>query len=182
MSTALVAQTNSVLQNGSWYKFSVATDGVVRINYELLRQAGVNPDQIDPRNIRIYTGQPGMLPQANNKPRKTDLTEIAIQITGEQDGRFNTGDAILFYAQGPDRYQYNLQKQIFEYENNLFTDKNFYFLAIGTEAGKRISNRQSIAGTHPTVTTYQDLAFYETEKYSQLKSGRQWFGEQFDAS
>ncbi len=182
LSTALVAQTNSVLQNGSWYKFSVATDGVVRINYELLRQAGVNPDQIDPRNIRIYTGQPGMLPQANNKPRKTDLTEIAIQITGEQDGRFNTGDAILFYAQGPDRYQYNLQKQIFEYENNLFTDKNFYFLAIGTEAGKRISNRQSIAGTHPTVTTYQDLAFYETEKYSQLKSGRQWFGEQFDAS
>lgn len=182
MSTDLVAQTNSVLRTGNWFKFSVTADGVVRINYDLLRKAGVNPDQIDPRNIRIFAGQPGMLPQANSKPRQTDLTEIAIQVVGEQDGRFNSGDAILFFAKGPDKYQYNIQKQIFEYENNLFTDKNFYFLTIGTEPGKRISTRQSIAGTYPIVTTYQDLAHYETEKYNQLKSGRQWFGEQFDAS
>lgn len=182
LSADLAAQTNSVLHSGTWYKFSVTTHGAVKINYDLLRQAGVNPDQIDPRNIRIYTGQPGMLPQANSKHRKPDLTEIAIQVTGEQDGKFDTGDAILFYAQGPDRYQYNLQKQVFEYENNLFSDKNFFFLTIGTEPGKRITTRASIAGTHPVITTYQDLAFYETEKYSQLKSGRQWFGEQFDAS
>jgi hypothetical protein len=182
LSTDLVAQTNSVLRSGNWFKFSVTSDGVARINYDLLRKAGVNPDQIDPRNIRIFTGQPGMLPQANSKPRQLDLTEIAIQVIGEQDGRFNSGDAILFFAKGPDKYQYNIQKQIFEYENNLFTDKNFYFLTVGTEPGKRIATRQSIAGTHPVITTYQDLAHYETEKYSQLKSGRQWFGEQFDAS
>jgi len=179
--TYAVSQTNSVLSNGNWFKFSVAADGVVRINYDLLRQAGVNPDQIDPRKLQIYSSQPGMLPQANNTPRKIDLTEIAILVSGEQDGRFNTGDAILFFAQGPDRYQYNLQKQIFEYENNLFTDKNFYFLTVGAETGKRIATRESIDGVHPVVTTYQDLAYYETEKYSQLKSGRQWFGEQFDA-
>ncbi len=182
LTTDLVAQTNSVLRSGNWFKFSVTADGAVRINYDLLRKAGVNPDQIDPRNIRIFTGQPGMLPQANSKPRPTDLTEIAIQVIGEQDGRFNSSDAILFFAQGPDKYQYNLEKQIFGYENNLFTDKNFYFLTIGAEPGKRITTRQSIAGTHPVITTYQDLAHYETEKYSQLKSGRQWFGEQFDAS
>lgn len=182
MSTDIVAQTNSVLRSGNWFKFSVTTDGAVRINYDLLRKSGVNPDQIDPRNIRIFTGQPGMLPQANSKPRQTDLTEIAIQVIGEQDGKFNSNDAILFFAKGPDKYQYNIQKQIFEYENNLFTDKNFYFLTVGTEPGKRITTRQSIAGTYPVITTYQDLAHYETEKYSQLKSGRQWFGEQFDAS
>ncbi len=182
MSTDIVAQTNSVLRSGNWFKFSVTADGVVRINYDLLRKSGVNPDQIDPRNIRIFTGQPGMLPQANSKPRQTDLTEIAIQVIGEQDGKFNSNDAILFFAKGPDKYQYNIQKQIFEYENNLFTDKNFYFLTVGTEPGKRITTRQSIAGTYPVITTYQDLAHYETEKYSQLKSGRQWFGEQFDAN
>ncbi|MBX2897566.1 MAG: type IX secretion system sortase PorU [Cyclobacteriaceae bacterium] len=182
LATVLVAQTNSVLRTGNWYKFSVTADGVVQINYSLLRQAGVNPDQIDPRNIQIYTGQPGMLPQANSKPRKTDLTQIAIQVTGEQDGRFNNNDVIRFFAQGPDRYQYNLQKQIMEYENNLFTDKNYYFLTIGTEPGKRITTRESITGTHPVISTYQDIAFYETEKYNLLKSGRQWFGEQFDAS
>lgn len=182
MTTTSVAQTNSVLSSGNWFKFSVTSDGVVQINYNLLRQAGVNPDQIDPRNIQVYTGQPGMLPQANSKPRKSDLSQIAIQVTGEQDGRFNSNDVIQFFAQGPDRYQYNLQKQVMEYENNLFTDKNYYFLTIGTEPGKRIAKRESIAGTHPVISTYQDLAFYETEKYNLLKSGRQWFGEQFDAS
>ncbi|HNR74018.1 MAG TPA: type IX secretion system sortase PorU [Cyclobacteriaceae bacterium] len=180
--THSMAQSNSVLSSGNWYKFSVKTDGVVQINYDLLRQAGINPDQIDPRNIQIYTGQSGMLPQANSKPRKSDLTQIAIQVTGQQDGHFNTNDVILFFAQGPHRHQYNLQKQIFEYENNLFTDKNYYFLTIGTEAGKRITTRESITGTHPLITSYQDLGFYETEKYNLLKSGRQWFGEQFDAS
>ncbi|HCZ35264.1 MAG TPA: hypothetical protein DHV26_04985, partial [Cytophagales bacterium] len=158
LSTDIVAQTNSVLRSGNWFKFSVTADGVVRINYDLLRKSGVNPDQIDPRNIRIFTGQPGMLPQANSKPRQTDLTEIAIQVIGEQDGKFNSNDAILFFAKGPDKYQYNIQKQIFEYENNLFTDKNFYFLTIGADAGKRIATRQSIAGTYPLVTTYRDLA------------------------
>ncbi|MCW5909740.1 MAG: type IX secretion system sortase PorU [Cyclobacteriaceae bacterium] len=182
MSAVSVAQDNSVLRNGNWFKFSVTADGVVSISYNLLQQAGVNPDQVDPRNIRIYTGHNGMLPQANSKPRKIDLTEIAIQVVGEQDGRFNTGDVILFYAQGPDQYRYNLQKQVFEYENNLFTDKNFYFLTIGTEPGKRIASRESVAGTYPVHTTYQHPGFYETEKYNLLKSGRQWFGEQFDAS
>jgi hypothetical protein len=85
-----LAQSPSVLSSGNWFKFSVTTDGVVKIDYTLLRNAGVNPDQIDPRNIKIYTGQNGMLPQANNQPRKSGLTEIAIEVSGESDGRFDS--------------------------------------------------------------------------------------------
>ncbi|MBN8578930.1 MAG: type IX secretion system sortase PorU [Cytophagales bacterium] len=175
------AQTNSVLSTGNWFKFSVTYDGVVSIRYDQLRQAGLNPDVIDPRNIQIFTGSPGMLPQANSKARKTDLTEIAILVNGEQDGKFNSTDVILFYAQGPDSYSYDLSKQIFHYQNNLFTDKNFYFLTVGTTPGKRLTSRESANGSFPIINNYTDLAYYETEKYNLLKSGRQWFGEQFDA-
>jgi Peptidase family C25 len=174
-----IAQTNSVLATGDWYKFSVSSDGVFRISYDGLKKAGINPDQIDPRNIRIYAGSNSMLPQANNKPRVQDLVELAILVSGEVDGKFNTADFILFYGQGPDRYSYNTQNQIFEYENNLFTDKNFYFLTINT-AGKRIGTGENIAGSFPLVEEFDDFGFYENEKYSILKSGRQWFGEQFD--
>ncbi len=173
---------NSVLSQGNWYKFSVTTDGVMKIDYNLLKSAGVNPDQIDPRNIKIFTGQQGMLPQAINEPRMVDLTQIAIQVTGEADGKFNTTDQILFFGQGPDTYQYNIQKQVFEYENNLYSDKNFYFLTVNTEPGLRIATSENIAGSFPVISEYEDLGFYETEKYNILKSGRQWFGEQFDAS
>lgn len=177
-----VAQSPSLLSQGSWYKFSVTEDGVVRINSSLLRTAGINPDQIDPRNIKIYTGQYGMLPQSNADARKNHLTEIAISVNGEADGRFNNEDFILFFAKGPDTYRFNVQKQVFEYSNNLFTDKNFYFLTVSAGAGKRITDQENISGTHPVIQQFDDIGVYETERYNLLKSGRQWFGEQFDAT
>jgi hypothetical protein len=176
-----LAQTPAVLSSGNWFKFSVTKDGVVKIDYTLLRSAGINPDQIDPRNIKIFASQNGMLPQANNQPRKNDLTEIAIEVSGESDGRFNTNDFILFFGQGPDKYSYNIQKQIFEYQNNLFSDKNFYFLTVASDIGKRLTKNENLAGTFPIIQQFDDIAFYETERYNILKSGRQWFGEQFDA-
>lgn len=175
----IMAQSNSVLAAGKWYKFSVPSDGVYKVGYNLLKNAGINPDEIDPRNIRMFSGATGMLPQGNNKPRMQDLVEAAIFVSGESDGRFNREDFILFYGQGPDQYSYNLAKKIFTYENNLFTDKNFYFLNVSS-AGKRLQPKENVAGTFPLVQEFNDFAFYETEKYNLLKSGRQWFGEQFD--
>ena len=175
------AQTTSVLSSGNWFKFSVTQDGVVKIDYNALRNAGVNPDQINPKKIKLYSGSYGMLPQANSTPRKEDLTEISIFVSGESDETFNSPDYILFFAKGPDQNHYDVAKQIFHYENNLFTDKNFYFLTISNSDGKRITNSENINGTFPIIQTYDDFAFYETEKYNLLKSGRHWFGEQFDA-
>jgi len=175
------AQSKSVLSTGNWYKFSVTQDAVVKIDYNLLRTAGINPDQINPKKIRIFSGSYGMLPQANSTTRKEDLTEIPILVTGESDDKFNTTDYIAFFAKGPDQNYYDLARQIFHYENNLYSDKNFYFLTISNEDGKRIVNSENINGTFPIIQTYDDFAFYETEKYNLLKSGRHWFGEQFDA-
>ena len=96
------AQTPSVLSSGDWFKFSVTQDGVVKIDYNLLRKAGLNPDQINPKKIKIFSGSYGMLPQSNSTSRKEDLTEISILISGESDDKFNSSDHILFFAKGPD--------------------------------------------------------------------------------
>ncbi|MFM8911770.1 MAG: type IX secretion system sortase PorU, partial [Flammeovirgaceae bacterium] len=177
---SVLAQSNSVLSQGDWYKCAVTKDGVFRIDYTWLRNAGINPDQIDPRNIRLYASGTGMLPQANNAPRMQDLTELAIFVAGEADGKFDRQDFLLFYGQGPDRLGFNLQKQMFSYQNNLFTDKNFYFLTIAGAPGKRLGQAENLAGSFPTVQEFDDFAFYENEKFNLLKSGREWFGEQFD--
>ncbi|MFM7854614.1 MAG: hypothetical protein ACKO96_22490, partial [Flammeovirgaceae bacterium] len=122
--SVLHAQSVSVLSRGDWYKFAVTNDGIYRIDYNLLRSSGVNPDQIDPRNIKIYAGQTGMLPQANRAPRLKDLAELAVFVSGEEDGKFNKQDFILFHGQGPDQLGFDVQKKIFHYQNNLFSDKN----------------------------------------------------------
>ena len=41
----------SVLQSGTWHTLSVASDGIYKIDATLLQQLGVNPGQIEPRNI-----------------------------------------------------------------------------------------------------------------------------------
>lgn len=171
---------SSVLSSGNWYKFSVLQDGVYKIDYNLLKKAGVDPGSIDPKKIKIFTGQPGMLPQANSASRISDLQEIAIAVSGEEDGKFDAGDFIVFFGTGPDAYGLDPKTNFVKYSNNLFTDKNYYFLTIGTNAGKRAATTQSLQGSFPVINRFDDFAFYENEKYNLLHSGRQWFGEQFD--
>jgi hypothetical protein len=171
----------SVLSTGKWYKVSVEQDGVYKIDYPLLRKLGINPDQIDPATIQLYGGMNGMLPQVNNNPRINDLKEIAVSIVGAEDGKFNKGDYVLFFGQGPDLYQ--LVPGVpsgTTYQNNIYTDKNYYFLTVGSSIGKRatITNSQ---GDFPSVAEFDDFAYYETDQFNELHSGRHWYGEQFDS-
>lgn len=169
------------LSSGKWYKFSVTRDGVFKIDYNLLKKAGINPDQINPRTLQLFGAGAGMLPQKNSSPRNT-LSELAISVQGEEDGKFDNEDFILFFGQGPDSYRYNVAKNIFWYENNLFSEKNFYFITVGSTTGKRLTDENNISAPNsPVITEYDDLGYYETDQYNELKSGRDWFGEQFDA-
>jgi hypothetical protein len=175
-------QAPSVLATGKWYKLSVGQDGVYKIDYPLLRKLGVNPDQIDPNKIRLYAGMNGMLPQTNSEPRITDLKEVAVSVTGASDGKFNKGDYVLFFGQGPDNY--SLTPGVpggTTYQNNLYSDKNYYFLTVGSDGGKRTTAANSFQGNFPTVGEFDDFAYYETEQYNELHSGRHWYGEQFDS-
>ena len=141
---------------------------------------GINPDPIDPKKIQLYTGMNGMLPQPNSSPRVNDVKELSIYVKGADDGKFNADDYILFFGQGPDSYQILPGKSVFQYQNNIYTDKNFYFLTIANADGKRLGLTANIPGSFSLVEEYDDIGYYETEKYNDLHSGRDWFGELFD--
>lgn len=172
---------SSVLQSGTWHKIAVERAGVYRISFDMLRKMGIDPATIDPRRIQMYGRKGGMLPQPNATPRPRDLPQLAIWVAGESDGRFDRSDYILFYGEGPDAFHYNVDKEIFHYENNIYSDLNYYFLTIGNNNGKRIRTLESLEGDHPTINTYNDFSYYEQDRYNFERSGREWFGEQFGA-
>lgn len=178
---ALHAQS-SVLQSGKWYKVAVDKNGVYKIDHSLFKKMGFNPSKTDPRNIKIFGNEGGMLPQSNSAARPTDLTELAIHVQGEGDGTFNSGDYILFYAQGPDKFYFDENKAIFSYSKNLYSDKNNYFITVSETSGKRITTADVISGTHPVVNQFENFSYYELDQYNILKSGRDWYGEKFDTS
>ena len=170
------AISNSVLASGEWYRFYVDTTGVHRLSKNFLSQLGVNVNSVDPRNIKIYGNGGDMLPYLNSEPSLIDPTENAIQFVGEQDGRFDNQDYILFYANGPQGFNQEQNTNI-----NLYTDKTYYYVNISSGNGKRISNINQIDQTADLIiNTFQDFDFYEVDEYNLVKLGRRWFGDKFD--
>lgn len=180
LSTGLTLAQESVLSTGAWYKLAVAKRGVYKIDYGLLKKMGIDPSRINPQKIKLFGNTGGMLPQANSNARATDLTELAVTIIGEEDGRFNKEDYILFYAQGADRSYFDEKKEIFFYEKNLYDDQNYYFLTLSEKDGKRIEKREDAGNTFPLITSFDDFVYHELDKTNELKSGREWFGENFN--
>jgi len=173
---------NSVLTSGEIYKLAIPEHGIYKIDRQFLVEMGIDVTNLDPQNIHIFGNSGGMLPQPNSENRPVDLIENAIHIEGEKDGSFDDDDFILFYAEGANRYFYDTEKNIFNYENNLYETTNFYFLKIDDTTGKRIQIRENLAQNAPTISTYNHFDFHEKdiEKIEQdIFSGREWFGEEF---
>lgn len=171
----------SVLGSGSWYKLSVREDGVYRITYSDLQAMGLDPQSIDPRNIRLYGNGGGMLPESLAAARQDDLRENAIRVIGENDGKFNQGDYILFYGQAPDRWKLDPAGQHFNHVRHLYSDFTYYFLTADLGPGKRISPEPSINDqANVSVSKFTDYAFHEHDRLNLINAGRVWYGEVFD--
>lgn len=181
LTSTLYAQvTNSVLANGNWYKFSVDTTGVFRIDRSLLQQIGVSTTGLDPRKIHIYGNGGNRLSELNSDFRHEDLRENAIYIEGEADGSFDANDFILFYAQGPHHWVTNPTSGTASHRQNIYSDKAYYFITVDGTNGKRVQPSTPITGT-PDIqsTTFDDFVFYEQETINLFAAGRKWLGEEF---
>ncbi len=184
ISTVLIGGTapNSVLSSGNWYKISVAQTGIFKIDYQFLKSIGINPDNVDPRNISIYGNGGGMLPELNSVSRHDDLVENPIMVVGEGDGKFDAGDYILFYAQGPSVWSYNAGDGSFDYNMNFYADENTYFITVRASAGKRNANAPAAGAANNSTTTFDELQQYEVDEKNMGSTGRDWFGDFFNFS
>ncbi len=171
---------NSVLSTGNWYKFSVDTTGVFKINRSFMQSLGIDVNNVNPRNIKIYGNGGAMLPYLNSDFRYNDLQENAIFVSGEDDGRFDSSDYILFYAKGANSWNIDATQNSAKHQFNIFSDEAFYFITVDGAEGKRIQDNTPI-DTVPDniITTFNDYTFYEKDEVNLLFVGQQWFGESF---
>jgi len=173
---------NSVLSTGTWIKLGVLKNGVYKLDANFLQSTGIELSAVNPQTIKIYGNGGGMLPQLNSAERPEGLIENAILIKGENDGTFDSGDYILFYAEGPDEFSYLPGSNSFKYQNNIYSDTSFYFLTYGGKEGKRIQERKNEGIDFPVLSTYEHFFVHEKDELQILSpgSGREWYGEKFD--
>jgi hypothetical protein len=173
---------NSVLASGDWYRIEVKDEGIYRLDASTLTAAGINVSQIDPRTIKIYGNGGQELPQDVTAARPIDLVESAIYVSGESDGKFDSGDFILFYGKSVRGWKYDPRTKSFSHYINHYTESNYYWLTYGDVQGKRMASVPSLASQSPfSPQKYVGKISLEQEQVkTNVNSGLDWFGLSFD--
>ncbi|MGL4599430.1 MAG: hypothetical protein ACRCYO_18040, partial [Bacteroidia bacterium] len=180
-SVAPAFASGSVLATGTWFRVGTTRTGVHKMDRAFFESLGVDVTTLDPRNIRVYANGRGMLSFNNNVAHADDLLEHAIYVEGEGDGTFDASDYVLFYALSPHVWKYNTTTNRFHHQVHQYTDTAFYFINIDLGTGKRVALQSSSSQTPThTVVSFDDYQYHEADNTNLIKSGREWYGEEFN--
>jgi hypothetical protein len=173
-------KANSVLKDGKWFRISLQKTGIYKITYDDFVAMGFDPATIDPSKISVYGNGGGMLPESIAIGRADDLLENAIVVKDGGDGKFDQGDYVLFYGEAPDKWTLDYVTRIFSHEKNLYSDSTFYYVTVGSTAGKRVPQVPSLTA-YPIIFSkhFIDHAFHDIDSVNLIQSGRTWVGETF---
>ncbi len=172
----------SGLQNRTLYKFRISQEGMYKIDGRFLQAniSNINLADIDPARIQLFNNGGRELPRHIDGTRPAGLVENAIVVNDGGDGRFDTNDQIVFYGRGVTGWEFNAARGRFDHYINHYNTENIYWLALdGPENGKRTISTASSDPAGPAAETYQGLSFVEEELVIPLRSGMNWFGQDF---
>lgn len=174
-STSHLYSDQSLLNSGDWYKFNVSKTGIYKISFAEIKALGLK----NPENTRIYGYGGKMLPEVYSGLVPDDLVELPVMINAANNASYSDNDYILFYAQGPVTWDFDPIKKTFSHKKHAFTDQTVYFIT-SNASGKKIALNPSPTGD-PTiyVNSFDGLDFHEANLTNFLRSGRQWYGENF---
>lgn len=172
--------TQSALADGTVVKVRVRQDGMLRITRAFIEAMGLDPNTVDPNNVKVYGNGGAMLPKLNSADRYADLAENPVSVRGGGDGSFAEADAVVFYGKGPQGWEY--ESGAWAHYTNSFSLDNVYFVKVGGGASKRVGD--GVAG--PVVANFEaqivgrHVAEFDEFLWSREHgSGRTWVSNLF---
>jgi len=171
-------------QSSNWVRATFNENGIYRIDRNMLSAAGVSVTSIDPRTIRMFCQGGRALPAFNNVPRPA-WRELAIEVTGEQDGIFDAGDQIRFYGWGVEGWDYDTLSGTFAFgKNNYTTSQVFWLTWGGTFSGSalRISSQNVAPLGAPLVNSFPARFRLESDRFlaadnlGEISDYYNWYG------
>lgn len=182
-----VYKEQSVLATGTWFKIAIESPGLHVIDHAFVTSTmGLNAGSINARQVRVFGNRGGALPQRVGAERIDDLEELSAKRVGLDDGSFDPGDYILFYAEGPDRWYLN-EDDRFNMVKNIYDTQNHYFIQIDGANAQAVEQVPSLVQGDLTVQTFDDYQRLEDDRINLLGkfqppgSGKRWFGDEFSA-
>ena len=171
----------SVLSEHTWYRLSVTQEGAYQLDYSTLQGMGIDMSTLNPNQIRLFGNPSGTLPEKNSESRPDDLTEMAIAVTGANDGSFDEGDLVLFYGQEATRWKLvDNGNKTYQRERNYYSDTTYYYLCVDSGMdGLRVGEKPTlpVVNTTTVITEFPDYVWHEEELFSPYSLGQNWYGE-----
>lgn len=165
--------SSSALAEGKWVKIRVDQTGIYKLSYADLRKMGFS----DPAKVSVhgYGGWP--LEQDFSQPYIDDVPATAV---------WRGNEYLLFYARGPVKWSYvtgitGAENNSFVHTNNPYSLYGYYFLTDRTDVPE-MATAGSVEGATLQITSFDDYQVHEKDLMSPGESGRQFFGESFEAN
>lgn len=178
---SLLKITNSKLSNGNWYRIKITEEGIYKLDFNFLKSRGIDLSNVDPRTIQIFGNGGKTLSERPEDFVNQDLIENSILVVGEEDGKFDQTDYILFYAPSVKGWEYKNSTRNISHYFHYYSDVNYVWLTFGQSNGKRMIQKPSLSDTPDSVvTTTTGYVLYREFKKNLAGTGRKWFGDEFN--
>jgi len=158
-----------------WYQFEVTENGMYELTSQQLKDLPLA--DLDPKTIRIFTTGGALLSESIND-NGFPFKEIPILVEGEEDGRFDSGDKIIFYARNRDGFDQNsaISGSIAQYYNP-YSGNGVYWLTFAgrfEDSPKRMKEK-NLSGGDVISSSTPDYYHFESENVRRDHEGFTWF-------
>ena len=170
----------------SWLKLKITNQGIYLITYNDLTTAGVNPLDIDPSTLRLFSSDPRMEPDllsaGGSFEENYHLVEHACLYRGRDAGEFLPGDSILFYGVGVEGWVNDIDPSgdSTAYYKHRYETSNAYWLTWSFPGSpKRMDERGVSPSGAPgaiNVTAYtRRLRLEDDKRYNPVYTDDGWY-------
>ena len=172
----------SALKNGTIIKIRVSETGIHMIPYDSLETWGLQPNQVC---VMGYGG--AMLSENFTLSKWDDLPPVAFYMHKGSDNVFNSGDYILFYAQGSIKWSCS-PDGTWRHTRNTYSDYGYYFVSDKVALQHHIKESNTTYAT----TNVEDVDWYMANRVHEKDlvnvldvtgvngGGREFYGETFN--
>ncbi len=165
--------SSSALSSGNWYKIKITESGMYKLTYSQLTEMGFT----NMSGIGIF-GYGGLLPKTAGEVIADDLPERSVyKVDANSNSVFDSGDYLLFYAEGPHNIVFDESGSSHEFHN--YSDCAYYFVS-DQGSLKPAVDVASLSDYDYNVTTYDDYKFLEKDSLNLMESGRTMYWREFD--
>lgn len=174
IATCTTVMTAAPADATRWVRTGITSTGIYRIGYDKLREMGFD----NPERVAVFGRGGAMLPMEFTDDKgmpviNNDLPRCDV---------YHTGEAILFYAQGPDTHVWTPDSNMKSggaFRNagkNIYTDYTWYFL---TDTAEVSAMQQTVAVSDSRVVTGgMDFVWHEADLMHNLfNAGQLFWGE-----